>query len=110
VEHPLFGTIVRHGVTVQFSETPGRADAGCLIGQHTEQILGEKASPRSDIFSAAAVVMERDAFWLFLKLISGGYIAFAAAMLACLMKTTQPPVFSGRMVLQISCISSGAST
>jgi len=41
VEHPLFGTIVRHGVTVQFSETPGRADAGCLIGQHTEQILGE---------------------------------------------------------------------
>lgn len=52
----------------------------------------------------AAVVMERDAFWLFLKLISGGYIAFAAAMLACLMKTTQPPVFSGRMVLQISCL------
>ncbi len=60
--------------------------------------------PKSFQRITAAVVMERDAFWLFLKLISGGYIAFAAAMLACLMKTTQPPVFSGRMVLQISCI------
>jgi len=39
VEHPLFGTVRRHGLPVQFSETPGRLAAGCLRGQHNETIL-----------------------------------------------------------------------
>jgi crotonobetainyl-CoA:carnitine CoA-transferase CaiB-like acyl-CoA transferase len=41
VEHPLFGRIVRHGLPVIFSETPGRIAPGCMIGQHTEAILME---------------------------------------------------------------------
>lgn len=55
-------------------------------------------------WTTATVVMKRDALWLFMKLLTGGYIAFGAAMFACLMKTTQPPVFAGRMGLQISCL------
>lgn len=38
-EHPLFGTVVRHGLPVTMSETPGRVAAGCLAGQHTDSIL-----------------------------------------------------------------------
>ncbi len=41
VEHPLFGTIRRHGLPAVLSETPGRVAAGCLRGQHTEAILQE---------------------------------------------------------------------
>lgn len=41
VEHPLFGRILRHGLPVRFSETPGRLAAGCLVGQHTRAILAE---------------------------------------------------------------------
>jgi hypothetical protein len=55
-------------------------------------------------WTTATVVMKRDALGLFLKLLTGAYIAFGAAMFACLMKTTQPPVFAGRMGLQISCL------
>jgi crotonobetainyl-CoA:carnitine CoA-transferase CaiB-like acyl-CoA transferase len=41
VEHPIFGPVLRHGVPVKFSETPGRLEAGCLLGQHTDAILVE---------------------------------------------------------------------
>jgi crotonobetainyl-CoA:carnitine CoA-transferase CaiB-like acyl-CoA transferase len=41
IEHPLFGTIRRHGPPAMLSETPGRVAAGCLRGQHTESILAE---------------------------------------------------------------------
>ena len=41
VEHPLFGTIRRHGLPAALSETPGRLAPGCLRGQHTEAILQE---------------------------------------------------------------------
>ena len=41
VDHPAFDTILRAGPPVALSETPGRAAAGCLVGQHTDQILEE---------------------------------------------------------------------
>jgi crotonobetainyl-CoA:carnitine CoA-transferase CaiB-like acyl-CoA transferase len=41
VDHPLFDKVLRAGPPVALSETPGRAAAGCLVGQHTHQILGE---------------------------------------------------------------------
>ena len=41
IEHPMYGTIRRHGLPVTLSETPGRLAPGCLRGQHTEPILSE---------------------------------------------------------------------
>jgi crotonobetainyl-CoA:carnitine CoA-transferase CaiB-like acyl-CoA transferase len=41
VEHPLFGTVLRAGPPVSFSETPARIAPGCLLGQHTESVLRE---------------------------------------------------------------------
>ena len=41
VDHPLFGRVVRDGLPVRFSETPGRIAAGPVVGQHTEAILAE---------------------------------------------------------------------
>ena len=41
VEHPLFGTILRHAVPVAFSETPGRVAPSPLLGEHTDEILAE---------------------------------------------------------------------
>ena len=41
VDHPRFEKILRAGPPVALSETPGRVAAGSLIGQHTDQILGE---------------------------------------------------------------------
>ncbi len=41
VDHPSFGRILRHGLPVQFSETPGRLAAGCVLGQHTRAIMAE---------------------------------------------------------------------
>ena len=41
IEHPTLGRLVRHGVPVQFSETPGRIAPGCVRGQHTQAILTE---------------------------------------------------------------------
>jgi crotonobetainyl-CoA:carnitine CoA-transferase CaiB-like acyl-CoA transferase len=41
IEHPLYGTIRRHGVPAMLSETPGRVAPGCLRGQHTRAILEE---------------------------------------------------------------------
>ena len=41
VEHPMFGKMLRHGLSVTLSETPGRLAPGCMTGQHTESILRE---------------------------------------------------------------------
>jgi crotonobetainyl-CoA:carnitine CoA-transferase CaiB-like acyl-CoA transferase len=41
VTHPMFGAHRRHGPIVTLSETPGVVGPGCLVGQHTRQILGE---------------------------------------------------------------------
>jgi crotonobetainyl-CoA:carnitine CoA-transferase CaiB-like acyl-CoA transferase len=41
VDHPIFGRIVRHGLPAHFSETPGRVAPSCLLGEHTDRILGE---------------------------------------------------------------------
>jgi len=40
-EHPSFGTIVREGLPVTMSETPGRLAPSCLAGQHTVALLAE---------------------------------------------------------------------
>ena len=41
IEHPVFGTIRRHGLPVHFSETPGRIATSCTRGEHTRPILEE---------------------------------------------------------------------
>jgi crotonobetainyl-CoA:carnitine CoA-transferase CaiB-like acyl-CoA transferase len=41
VEDPTFGPVVRHGLPVKMSITPGRVGAPCLAGQHTDAILTE---------------------------------------------------------------------
>jgi crotonobetainyl-CoA:carnitine CoA-transferase CaiB-like acyl-CoA transferase len=41
IEHPLFGKLLRHGLPVAFSETPGRVGTSCLRGEHTLPILSE---------------------------------------------------------------------
>lgn len=54
VDHPLFGTIVRHGVPVRFSRTPGRLAPGCLLGQHTRALLREVGYDEEQIASLEA--------------------------------------------------------
>jgi crotonobetainyl-CoA:carnitine CoA-transferase CaiB-like acyl-CoA transferase len=39
--HPWFGRHRRHGPLVSMSDSPASLGPGCLIGQHTRQILGE---------------------------------------------------------------------
>ncbi len=41
VEDPTFGPVVRHGLPVKMSMTPGRPAPACLTGQHTDSILAE---------------------------------------------------------------------
>ena len=41
VDHPFFGRLLRHGLPVQFSDTPGRLAAGCTLGQHTRALMAE---------------------------------------------------------------------
>ena len=41
IEHPTLGPLLRHGLPVQFSETPGRVGTSCLRGEHTEAVLTE---------------------------------------------------------------------
>ena len=41
VEHPLFGTILRHAVPVTFSETAGRVAPSPLLGEQTDALLAE---------------------------------------------------------------------
>jgi hypothetical protein len=53
---------------------------------------------------AASFLLTRKPWQLFLKLMAGAYLAAGAALLGCYMKTNQPPIFSGRMGLQIACL------
>ena len=41
VEHPVLGTIVRHGAPVRFSDAPARIASSCLYGDATAAILSE---------------------------------------------------------------------
>lgn len=41
VDHPVFGTVLRHAVPVAFSETGGRVAPSPLLGEHTDAILAE---------------------------------------------------------------------
>ena len=49
VEHPLFGPIRRSAPVVTFSDAPGRAAPGSLLGQHTEAILAGLGYSDADI-------------------------------------------------------------
>ena len=49
IEHPLFGTIRRHGLPVHFSETPGRIATSYARGAHTMAILDELGYATEDI-------------------------------------------------------------
>jgi hypothetical protein len=52
----------------------------------------------------ASVLLSRKPWRLFLKLMTGAYLTGGAALLGCYMKTNHPPVFAGRMGLQIACL------
>lgn len=62
VDHPLFGRIVRSGLAVAMSETPGEARPSCLPGEHTRSILAELGFDEAAIADLCArnVVMARD--------------------------------------------------
>ncbi len=62
------------------------------------------AEPEQFSWITATVTMKRTAFLLFTKLMSGAYISLAAALFACLMTTSQPPVLSGRIIVQVNCL------
>jgi crotonobetainyl-CoA:carnitine CoA-transferase CaiB-like acyl-CoA transferase len=49
VDHPIFGRIIRHGLPVALSETPGRIAPSCLRGQHTELVLSDIGYSREEI-------------------------------------------------------------
>jgi hypothetical protein len=53
---------------------------------------------------AATFLLSRKPWRLFFKVLAGAYLAAIAALLGCYMKTNHPPVFSGRMGLQIACL------
>ncbi|HSS11702.1 MAG TPA: CoA transferase [Acidimicrobiales bacterium] len=58
VDHPIFGRIVRHGLPVSLSETPGRVGPSALRGQHTELVLADVGYSPDEIHAlldAAAV-------------------------------------------------------
>jgi hypothetical protein len=52
----------------------------------------------------ARFLLTRRPWRLFFKLMTGAYIAAGVALLGCFMKTDQPPVFSGRMGVQIASL------
>jgi hypothetical protein len=41
---------------------------------------------------------------LFFRLMSGAYVSVLIAVLGCLLKTEHPPVFSGRIGMQVACL------
>ena len=53
---------------------------------------------------AASFLLTRRPWGVFFKLMTGAYLAAGAALLGCYMKTDQPPIFSGRMGVQIASL------
>jgi crotonobetainyl-CoA:carnitine CoA-transferase CaiB-like acyl-CoA transferase len=62
IDHPLFGTIRRHGLPAVLSESPGRTDPGCVRGQHNRAILAELGYREGEIdeFERSGVVFPPD--------------------------------------------------
>jgi crotonobetainyl-CoA:carnitine CoA-transferase CaiB-like acyl-CoA transferase len=60
VEDPTFGRVVRHGVPVKLSKTPGRVAPGCRRGQHNDAILVELGYTSDEIatLKSSAVVID----------------------------------------------------
>ncbi len=54
IEHPTLGPLLRHGLPVQLSETPGRVGTSCVRGQHTEKILDELGYSPAEIAQLVA--------------------------------------------------------
>ncbi|WP_322751161.1 MULTISPECIES: CoA transferase [unclassified Frankia] len=63
VEHPLFGTILRHAAPVAFSDMPGRVAPSPLLGEHTDAVLAELGYSNDDIaeLKENAVVLRESA-------------------------------------------------
>ena len=59
VEHPYHGRLVRHGLPVKLSATPGRVAPGCMIGQHTRSLLKENGFTDDEI---AGLIADRVVF------------------------------------------------
>ncbi len=52
----------------------------------------------------ASLKMTRLPWVLFFRLMSGAYVSVLIALLGCLLKTEHPPVFSGRISMQVACL------
>jgi hypothetical protein len=52
----------------------------------------------------ASFKMTRLPWVVFFRLMSGAYVSVMIALLGCLMKTEHPPVFSGRISMQVACL------
>jgi hypothetical protein len=71
-----------------------------------ESNFGDPESAASYHYDAvtASFLLIRDGWQLFFKLMAGAYLATCAALLGCFMRADQPPIFAGRMGLQIGCL------
>jgi hypothetical protein len=52
----------------------------------------------------ASFKMTRLPWVIFFRLMSGAYVSVLIALLGCLLKTQHPPVFSGRISMQVACL------
>ena len=52
----------------------------------------------------ASFKMTRLPWVIFFRLMSGAYVSVLIALLGCLLKTEHPPVFSGRISMQVACL------
>ena len=58
MEHPVLGTFMTTGLAAKLSETPGRISRPPLLGEHTEEVLGEYGLDAKEIarLRAAGVI------------------------------------------------------
>lgn len=87
----------------------GWATANFKIFSQTVEYKSSFGDPGSNgpyLFNAvtANFLLIRRPWRIFFKLMSGAYLAALAALIACNMKTEHPPIFAGRMGLQIGCL------